>query len=412
MLRILENGKKKKKNLILFIHGLTGNDSTWLNEKGETFAQLLFTNNTIKKNFDIGTFDYYSKIFSSLPVKLLGKLFLKITGAQSDQIELNLDVNNISDLLVTEIGIHCKDYNKIVFIAHSLGGLVAKDATLKLLSQNSNITIDKLLSFAVPHNGSSIATIVKSVVPHAQIKDLAPLSSKTTDLNNQWLQDNTGRLPKIVYFYGKYDLVVQQNSALGFSNEKQTALFFEADHSSIAKPPSIESSIYKATEQLLVDFILDDKSINTLAIHQLPNKDTFNDEFFVLKLLIADVHEKSIHTAKTSFYNAEFIRKVGLQRKVISQENFDDLMNKIEILYNNAFTLYTAGKIADGNGLVAHIHDQIRQEDNGVLSTLESISFIHKTGMLHQLSNNTNKEIWWGKGHDEKTITTYKNSLL
>jgi hypothetical protein len=411
MIKILKNGKKKKKNLILFIHGLTGNDATWLNEKGQTFAQLLFNNSILKKNFDIGTFDYYSKIFSPLPLKLLGKLFLKITGAQSDQVELNLDVDNISDLLVTELGIHCKDYKKIVLIAHSLGGLVAKDTTLKLLAQNSSITIDKLLSLAVPHNGSSIATIVKSVVSHAQIKDLDPLSNKTTGLNNQWLQDSTGKLPKIIYFYGKYDLVVEQNSALGFSNEKQIALFFAADHTNIAKPSSTESSIYKATEQVLLDVISEDERIDTLAIQQLPSKDTFNDEFFVLKLLIADVHEKSIDTAKTSFYNAEFIRKVGLQRKVISQENFDDLMSRIEILYNNAYALSTTGKIADGNELVAHIHDQIRQEDNGVLSTLERITFIHKTGMLHQLSNNINKDIWWGKGPDYDTIETFKNSL-
>lgn len=411
MIRILENGKKKKKNLILFIHGLTGNDATWLNEKGQTFAQLLFTNSTLKKNFDIGTFDYYSKVFSPLPLKLLGKIFLKFTGVQSDQVELNLDVDSISDLLVTEIAIHCKDYKKIVFIAHSLGGLVAKDTTLKLLDQSSNITVDKLVSLAVPHNGSSIATIIKSVVSHAQIKDLVPLSNKTTELNNQWLQDSTGRLPKIIYFYGKYDLVVEQNSALGFSNERQMALFFEADHTNIAKPSSIESSIYKATEQVLLDVISEENRINALVIQQLPNKDTFNDEFFVLKLLIADVHEKSIHTAKTSFYNAEFIRKVGLQRKVISQENFDDLMSRIEILYNNAYALFTAGKIVDSNALVAHIHDQIRQEDNGVLSTLERISFIHKTGMLHQLSNNTNKDIWWGNGHSQDTIETYKNLL-
>lgn len=410
MIKILENGKRPKKNLVLFIHGLTGNESTWTNEKGQSFPQLLFTNSTLKKNYDIGFFDYYSKIFSPLPVKFLGRLFNKIAKINSDPVELNLDVENISDILVTELEVHCTDYNKIVIIAHSMGGLVAKSTALKLASKESSINISKLISLAVPHNGSSIATIVRLVAPyaHTQISDLAPLSNKTTELSNSWLQDKTGKLPQIIYFYGKYDLVVEQNSALGFSNEKQIAMFFEADHGNIAKPASTQESIYKAAEKILLEVILQMEADSALSVRPLPGKDTFNDEFFVLKLLIADVHEKSIHTAKTSFYNAEFIRKVGLQRKVISQANFDDLIGRIEILYNNAYALVTAGKLKDGNALVAHIHDQIRQEDSGVLSTLERISYIHKTGMLHQLSNNTSKDIWWGLGHDNDTIETFK----
>lgn len=410
MINILENGKKRKKNLILFIHGLTGDKSTWKNEKGLTFQHLLFTNTILKKNYDIGLFDYYSKIFNPVRVKRLGKLFSKIIGIKSEQVELNLDVESISDLLVTELEIHCGGYNKIVIIAHSMGGLVAKCTTLKLIAKESSINITKLISLAVPHNGSSIATIVKLVAPHAhaQISDLAPLSDKTTELSNNWLQDKTGKLPQIIYFYGKYDSVVEQNSALGFSNEKQIAKFFETDHENIAKPASNQESIYKAAEQILLDVISQVEIDNALSFHPLPNEDTFNDEFFVLKLLIADVHEKSIHTAKTSFYNAEFIRKVGLQRKVISQTNFDDLIGRIEILYNNAYALLMAGKLKDGSELVAHIHDQIRQEDTGVLSTLERISFIHKTGMLHQLSNDINKDIWWAPGHNYEAIETFK----
>lgn len=412
MITILENGKKQKKNLILFIHGLTGDKLTWTNEKGQTFPQLLFTNGTLKKSYDIAFFDYYSKIFNPVRLKSLGKLFNKITGTKTGQIELNLNVENISDVLVTELEVHCNNYNKIVVIAHSMGGLIAKCTTLKLVTKRSTIKINKLISLAVPHNGSSIATIVKLVAPqaHAQISDLAPLSDITTELSNNWLQDNTGKLPQIIYFYGKYDNVVQQNSAVGISNEKQIAMFFETDHEKIAKPASNQASVYKAAEKILLDVISEEDIDNAILVRPLPDKDTFNDEIFVLKLLIADVHEKSIHTAKTSFYNAEFIRKVGLQRKVISQRNFDDLMGRIEILYNNAFALLTAGKLKSGNELVAHIHDQIRQEDNGVLGTLERISFIHKTGMLHQLSNNTDKDIWWSEGHNTDRIETFKKA--
>ncbi|WP_343693730.1 ABC-three component system protein [Chitinophaga sp.] len=408
MIKLLENGKKRKNNLILFIHGLTGDESTWTNEKGMTFPELLFTNSIVKKNYDIGLFNYYSKIFNPVPVKLLGKLFNKFINIKSDQVELNLDVESISDILVTELEVHCNDYKKIVVIAHSLGGLIAKCTALRLVEKESTINISKLISLAVPHIGSSIATIVKLVARHAQINDLAPLSDITTKLSNNWIQDKTEKLPQIIYFYGKYDRVVQQNSALGVSNEKQIAKFFEADHENIAKPASNQSSIYKAAEQILLEVISEAEVDNALTVRSLPDSDTFNDEFFVLKLLVADVHEKSIHTAKTSFYNAEFIRKVGLQRKVISQSNFDDLMGRIEILYNNAYALLTVGKLKDGNELVAHIHDQIRQEDNGVLKTLERISFIHKTGMLHQLSNNSSKDIWWGKDHNNDTIEAFK----
>ena len=66
MIKKLENGKTSKKNLVLFIHGLTGNEETWSNVNGTSFPELLFHNNIVKRSFDIGYFDYYSKIFTSL----------------------------------------------------------------------------------------------------------------------------------------------------------------------------------------------------------------------------------------------------------------------------------------------------------------------------------------------------------
>ncbi|CAE6935340.1 hypothetical protein ACOMICROBIO_LKFPLAJE_03375 [Vibrio sp. B1FIG11] len=50
------------KNLVLFIHGLTGGYDTWKNSRGELFADLLKSDSEINSNFDFREFEYFTKI--------------------------------------------------------------------------------------------------------------------------------------------------------------------------------------------------------------------------------------------------------------------------------------------------------------------------------------------------------------
>jgi len=401
---------KKKKNLILFVHGLTGDNMTWVNQSGVSFSDLLIANKEIKKKFDIAHFTYYSKLFTSTPAKVTRSFVSKIFSGLSKIVKLNLDVKNISDLFYTELEVKCDKYDSIIVIAHSLGGLVTKSVVLELINKDKPLKIKQFISLAVPHDGANLALLGKQFSGNIQLENLTPLGETVKGLNNKWILTPTEKLPKTLYCQGKYDLIVPNTSSIGYQNSEQEVLYFEEDHASIAKPSSKKSTLFLAVVQSLNEFLNYEDLNETLKIIDLVDNEQFKDEDFVLKLMIADVHQKNISSAKHSFYNAEFIRKVVVAKKIVSLDEFQKLYKLIEGLYNNAFGLLTAGKLKNGNELVAHIHDKIESEDQRILKSISSLSFIHKIGMLHQLANEQNGDIWWADGHSNDTIVEYKKT--
>jgi len=401
---------KNRKNLILFIHGLTGDKMTWVNQSGATFSDLLMQDKGLKKKFDIADFTYYSKLLTSTTGKVVQSLAAKIFSGVSKKVKLNLDVENITDLLLTELKIKCADYQNIVIIAHSLGGLIAKSTILKAKGDKTIPPITVFISLAVPHDGANLATVAQYLNSNIQLENLAPLSENVKELNNNWIQTPADQLPQTIYFQGKYDMIVPSTSSIGYQQNAQDVIYLEEDHSSIAKPSSVDATLYLAVMKTIKGLLDKAEVSDALKIQKLEDEDKYNDEIFVLKLMIADVHNKNISSAKNSFYNAEFIRKVIVAKNIISLDEFQQLYNLIEGLYNVAFGMLTAGKLKNGNELVAHIHEKIQNEDQNILKSITALSFIHKTGMLHQLANDSTNSIWWADGHTMASIDDYKLS--
>jgi len=67
MLKNSSHGKSQKKALAIFIHGLSRNDITWINKKGNSSAYILYWDNEIKKKFDTATSPYFSRFYSLTP---------------------------------------------------------------------------------------------------------------------------------------------------------------------------------------------------------------------------------------------------------------------------------------------------------------------------------------------------------
>ncbi|UEG53558.1 putative lipase [Mucilaginibacter daejeonensis] len=401
---------KNRKNLIIFIHGLTGDKMTWVNQSGQSFSDLLGGNREIKKKFDIADFIYYSKLLTSTSLKVVNSIVSKIFSGSSKKVKLNLDVDDISDLLLTEIKVKCAGYKSIVFIGHSLGGLIAKATILKAVGDKNIPPIKIFLSLAVPHDGANLASVAYALNKSAQLENLKPLSENVKALNNKWIQTPVEQLPKTIYFQGKYDMVVPNTSSIGYELSAQDVMHLDDDHTSISKPTSVKATLYLAVVKILKDFLDNNEITDVLKIQRLDDENKYNDEIFVLKLLIADVHNRNISSAKNSFYNAEFIRKVIVARNIITLDEFQQLYGLIEGLYNNAFGLLTSGKLLNGNDLITHIHEKIQSEDQTILKSISALSFIHKTGMLHQLANDIGNSIWWEDGHDMDTIENFKQS--
>lgn len=409
MLDITQTGKKNKKNLIIFLHGLTGDTMTWVNNNGKSFADLLLENKAIRKKFDIGHFTYFSKFINLRPVRKILGIFRSLNTGRHNHVEINLNIAEITDLLETEIRVRASNYEEILLIGHSLGGLISKSLILRRLnSQPPTPKITKFISLAVPHNGAVLAVIASRLLDNAQITDLDPLNEAIHNLNDAWIKTPHQSLPKTIYFHGLYDDIVVRQSSVGYQVENQDVQFFEADHTTICKPESSSSSVYIAVENILTTTIDEQDIREELAVKRLEDNNAFDDEYFVLKLLIADISRKTVKHAKNCFYNAEFVKKVVLNKKIMSLTEFESLYNLIEALYQNGFAQMTAGTIKDSRALVAYVYDRIEKEDQQKLKSIAAITFVHKTGMLHQLANSLDRDIWWKDGQELKDIEDFQ----
>jgi hypothetical protein len=126
-----------------------------------------------------------------------------------------------------------------------------------------------------------------------------------------------------------------------------------------------------------------------------------------LKLISADIHKTSIRDAKEVFLNAEYIRKIFSSAS--DQKRLSELYSKIRKVYQNSYTKYVHDGIPNSGLLLSDVHETILKEDKKFLDTfIPFINAIHKQGMLHQLANSKDENIWWTK---EGSIDSLRNLL-
>ncbi|KFY38625.1 hypothetical protein V494_04289 [Pseudogymnoascus sp. VKM F-4513 (FW-928)] len=155
----------------------------------------------------------------------------------------------------------------IIFIVHSMGGLVAKKAFL--LGQNdpeySEIVskVSSILFLATPHRGSNLAELLNKILqisfmhtPKQYITDLNRNSAALESINDEFR--HVSHTLKIVSFYETLEtkvratkmMIVEKDSAvLGYPNEISIAV--NADHNTICKFPSREDVNYVTFRNLL-----------------------------------------------------------------------------------------------------------------------------------------------------------------
>lgn len=380
--------KENKENLILFIHGLSGSNETWKNEVTQnTFPELLLKDSEIKDNFDVAYFEYYTNLLN-IKEKFAS---LKTLFSKDKSTPKNISVSQISDVLKTRIDYELDQYKSIVIIAHSMGGIIAKSVILDYIEDGS-AKIKLFLSLAVPHLGSNLADYGDFISSNIQIKHLKPFQDESMKLVNKWLKSSL--LPTTKYFAGVYEGTVHINSAIPPNTDKKDIVKVDENHRTIAKPKDENSIVIVSTLKFLKEFLKNNK-VNDIDYEKIMLEE-YNNEYFVLKLLIADVHESLIDDSKKHFYYSEEIRKVftSASDRVILQE----LYAKIESLYKNCYGDLITNKISTSTELVNEVHKKIIEEDREFLDTaLSKIHGLHKKGMIHLLANDLNREIFWDK---------------
>jgi len=377
---------EKKPNAVIFVHGLKGGQETWSFDENISFPSLLADDPQLSDRYDIGCFNYFTTFTTTYGVakSIFARLFKSRKG-----IRTNLPITEIAQLLRTEFEVNLSEYEKVIVIGHSMGGLVSKACILGQLEETQTTPVKGFISLAVPHTGAKIADMGSFLSSNVQLADLSVLSDAVYQLSRDWVNATTP--PPTKYIYGAHDKYVDKKSALAIESLKKDSRAVDEDHTSICKPKSQHETIYKAVVKYILEFESDYKI--PLTIKEFKDDKQYDDHFFVLKMIIADVHESIAGNAKGYFFNAEEARKLFTSDH--DKKLLGVLYGKVRELYRQEHEYHIANKTTPDQ-FVQRVHAKIMSEDGSYLRTLLSeLDGVHKKGMIHQLANKGDTDVVW-----------------
>lgn len=380
-----------KKIGVIFIHGLTGGEDTWKNSKGQTFGDLLLKS-SVGQKIEVHHFDYYTKILSifdsAIAKRIVGKIpLLRNISLLQGRIQRNQPIEQLAEQLSTWIRLHLSHLDQLVLVAHSMGGLVAKDYILNH-SDDSMPTVAGYLSIAVPHKGALSAQLLQLINRNAE--ELVPLNTYTSRLNDSWVGRRSSAQENW-YVIALNDECVDKESAVPGSVSNKQKFTVDHDHLSVCKPEDASDSVLKCAVLLVQQLITENERAELLADQLNSNQPSYEKEIFVIKLILGDIGKAGIENAKESFFQAEIIEK---HSSVKDRQQLANLQRLVVNLYRNLYNSH--GKNPDRNALFSEVHKHIMTEDGGALKcAVECVTYLHKQGLLHKSANQLTDEVIW-----------------
>lgn len=397
------------KTVVVMIHGLTGGVQTWVNdESGANFSELLRANSKISEQVDVIEFDYFTKI-ANLTQNVLGRSFVglinKFPGLNfsKPKIRKNSSINSLTSSLATFLEVESANYDSIILIGHSMGGLIGKSFILNHIAEeyeDIQVPVIGYISLATPHRGSFPSVILGPINVNA--KELQPLNEDMTALNDLWV-DSFDELPKSYYVEAQHDECVGRLSATPNTVKKFKSKTLQVSHSEICKPLNSKDFTYKVVSKYLEEILHAHRQNKLTQVEYEADVHSYDKEIFVIKMVLASIEERLIEDAKESFFHAELIMKSAKKNEL---EVFKELRSKIISLYRT----YSACKGGKSNSeVVKEIHSKIVELDKSSLNCLvEYLNFLHKKGILHQESNRLNLDVSWC---DNITVNSIENEV-
>ncbi|MFC4707029.1 esterase/lipase family protein [Paraburkholderia caffeinitolerans] len=219
---IFRDATKPAKIAVVFVHGIFGSTKgTWTNDNGTTFFQLLKADPEVGPKVDVFAFGFESKMFNG-----------------GGSLDVREGANKLKLYLYSE---HVLDYPVVVFVGHSMGGLVVLRYLASNIDRDSSLSgkVPLVVLYASPQEGAQIASIAKLALENPALAHMTPVN------DNLWLQQLTDdwtsvkKKPQIVCGYEKAQtsgvLVVPWNSSTRFCTEPGQAID-GANHIDIVKP--------------------------------------------------------------------------------------------------------------------------------------------------------------------------------
>jgi pimeloyl-ACP methyl ester carboxylesterase len=211
------------RTLIVFVHGFRGDRiSTWSNDNTGAYWPDLLTHDPAFDGADILTYGYNSGLWSTLSIDELAELMRSV-----------LEDKQIAS------------YRHVVFLSHSLGGLITRAYLLKNREIASHVSF--LYFFSTPTSGSQLAAIGRLFFSSPTVAKMEPMQADgyLADQARAWLSAQF-HFPVYCAYEKKFTdgvaLVVEMQSALLLCTKPADPL--DEDHYGVVKPKDDEATQY------------------------------------------------------------------------------------------------------------------------------------------------------------------------
>jgi hypothetical protein len=230
--------KPRAKVALVYVHGVTGDMvGTWTASNGKTFFDLVNENDATKGKADAFVFGFPSHFFKA------GSFDIR---EAANRLHLQLKTQGVLD------------YPAIVFVAHSMGGLVV----MRELLTNRDILpkVPVVVFYATPMEGSLIAALGKEFSPNSALAQMTPADGNALlqSLSDDWRSVPDGGRPHVRCAYEKTPvgpaMIVPWSSATRFCEGAPPAI--EASHITIVKPDRPGADAILVLVSALNDYVL------------------------------------------------------------------------------------------------------------------------------------------------------------
>jgi len=242
--------------LIVFIHGFTGDAvQTWTNQESNVSWIQLIEGDERLQDFKVMTVGYDTP--------------LRGPSSTIPQIATRL-LEQLQDERVFD------RYKEIYFIAHSMGGLVAKHLLVALGHPSQVDKLSKVravLYIATPAEGVEGAAWIYLASGNPQVRDMSPADSNSylQDLETRWLQlihdRGSNGFPKSYCAHetkpthlGLVSMVIVSRTSAKTHCDNYGMTAIDEDHINIVKPLNAQSAIYRWAQARFLETSLSAKS--------------------------------------------------------------------------------------------------------------------------------------------------------
>jgi hypothetical protein len=228
----------RAKVALVYVHGVTGDMvGTWTASNGKTFFDLVNENEATKGKADAFVYGFPSYLFKS------GSFDIR---EAANRLHLQLKTQGVLD------------YPAIVFVAHSMGGLVV----MRELLTNRDLLpkVPVVVFYATPMEGALIAAIGQEFSPNSALAQMTEADGNALlqQLSDDWRSIPDADRPHVRCAYEKTTVgplkIVPWSSATRFCEGAPPAI--EANHITIVKPDRPGADAILVLVSALNDYVL------------------------------------------------------------------------------------------------------------------------------------------------------------